>query len=221
MARPRGNYAVTAVRREAIIHAALEIFGQSGYSGASLKQVAEAVGMTEAGVLHHFGTKRNLLIEVLQTRDDESSQFIPLDFADPLAFVTGWLRLADHNVSQPGIIELYAKLSAEATAVTHPAHNHFMDRYMYVNSLNERYFDLLRENGYLQTNLDGKSLTLTLVAMSDGLQIQWLLNPQVSISGSLGTFFESILTPDAWAQVQQSMEHLALPAIDTNLQEIA
>jgi AcrR family transcriptional regulator len=221
MARPRGNYAVTAARREAIIQAALEIFGQSGYSGASLKQVAEAVGMTEAGVLHHFGTKSNLLIEVLQTRDDKSAEFIPLDFADPLAFVTGWLRLADHNVSQPGIIELYAKLSAEATSMTHPAHNHFMNRYTYVNGLNERYFDLLRENGYLQTNFDGKSLTLALVAMSDGLQIQWLLNPQVSISGSLGAFFESILTPDAWARAQKSMEHPAPSSTQSNLQQIA
>lgn len=221
MARPRGNYAVTAARRASIIQAALEIFGQSGYSGSSLRQVAEVVGMTEAGILHHFGSKGNLLIEVLQTRDDKSSEFIPPDIVDPLAFVTGWLRLVEYNVSQPGIVELYTKLSAEATAVDHPAHKHFMDRYKYVSGFNVGYFDLLRQHGMLSSSVSSRVLSVSLIAISDGLQIQWLLDPEVNIFEELSNFFESVLTPEAWLQVNQALNLSERETLDSYLVQLA
>lgn len=221
MARPRGNYAVTAARREAIIQAALEIFGKSGYSGSSLKQVAEAVGMTEAGILHHFGTKGNLLIEVLQTRDDKSAEFIPLEGAEPLDFVIGWLELVDYNVSQPGIIELYAKLSAEATAANHPAHGHFMNRYKFVSDFNVRYFEILKSARFLKTNRDSQSLSTALIAISDGLQIQWLLDPTISIRQALSDFFESILTTEAWSAVLDSLAKKQSDVLEKDLLQIA
>jgi AcrR family transcriptional regulator len=221
MARPRGNYAVTAARREAIIQAALEIFGKSGYSGSSLKQVAEAVGMTEAGILHHFGTKGNLLIEVLQTRDDKAAEFIPLEGAQPVEFVIGWLELVEYNVSQPGIIELYAKLSAEATAVSHPAHGHFMNRYKFVSDFNKRYFDILANAGLLNTNRNSKALSTALIAISDGLQIQWLLDPTISIRQALSEFFESILTTEAWSAVLDSLAKKQSDALDAELLQLS
>ena len=56
MARPRGNYAVTAERRATILQSAFEVFAKYGYRGGSLKDIAEIVGISEAGILHHFKT---------------------------------------------------------------------------------------------------------------------------------------------------------------------
>jgi len=116
MARPRGNYAATAARRDAIIRAALEIFGEFGFNGSSLKQVAEAVDISEAGILHHFGTKANLLTEVLRSRDDLSEVFLPSDGSNGIAFVAGWLDLVEYNSNHPGHVELFTTLAAEAIA---------------------------------------------------------------------------------------------------------
>ncbi|MFM6940197.1 MAG: TetR/AcrR family transcriptional regulator [Rhodoluna sp.] len=206
MARPRGNYAVTAARRASILDAALEIFGRSGYNGSSVKQVALAVGMTEAGVLHHFGTKGNLLIEVLRVRDEVSTEYIPLDGEDSLEFVSGWLKLMTFNVNHPGIIDLYTKLAAEATSIDHPAHNYFNERYKFVSAFSETHFNALRKGGHLRDGADSLTLSIALVALADGLQLQWLINPEVDIVKELSAFFASLLTPKAWQLVQEKLE---------------
>lgn len=202
MARPRGNYAVTAARRESILNAALEIFGKSGYNGSSVKQVATAVGMTEAGVLHHFGTKSNLLIEVLRVRDDASTQFIPPDAASPLMFVSGWLNLMAFNVGQPGIVDLFTKLAAESTDVDHPAHTYFKDRYVYVSKFCEEYFDRLSASSYMASGADSRTLAIALIALADGLQLQWLHDRTVDICAELTSFFKSVLSQEAWLEVE-------------------
>jgi AcrR family transcriptional regulator len=203
MARPRGNYAVTAARRESIIDAALEIFGKSGYNGSSVKQVALAVGMTEAGVLHHFGTKSNLLIEVLRVRDDASTHFIPTETSSPLDFVSGWLNLMAFNISQPGIVDLFTKLAAESTDVDHPAHTYFKDRYVFVSKFCEEYFDRLSASGYMTPESDSRTLSIALIALADGLQLQWLHDRSVDICAELASYFKSVLTPEAWLQAER------------------
>lgn len=202
MARPRGNYAVTAARREGIIAAALEIFGKSGYNGSSVKQVALAVGMTEAGVLHHFGTKSNLLIEVLKVRDDDAIRFVPVTDSNSLAFVWGWINLMDYNVSQPGIVDLFTKLAAESTDVDHPAHEYFKERYATVRRLSEAYFEQLKNDGHMASEAPARTLTIALIALADGLQLQWLHDRTVDICAELSMFFKSLLTEDAWEKVE-------------------
>ena len=59
----------TVQRREDILKAALTTFGSKGYKNGSLAEIAEQVDMTHAGVLHHFGSKDQLLLEVLSYRD--------------------------------------------------------------------------------------------------------------------------------------------------------
>jgi AcrR family transcriptional regulator len=56
-------------RRAEIVRAALEVIAERGYRGASLAAVAERVGLTQQGLLHHFPTKDALLVAVLEERD--------------------------------------------------------------------------------------------------------------------------------------------------------
>ena len=54
----------TLTRRREILDAAVEIFGSKGYANGTLVEIADQVGMTHAGILHHFGSKDQLLLEV-------------------------------------------------------------------------------------------------------------------------------------------------------------
>ena len=56
MRRVRGD-----VRKRRILSTAVEVFGEQGYRGTSLREIARRVGMSDAGLLHHFGTKTGLL----------------------------------------------------------------------------------------------------------------------------------------------------------------
>ena len=59
----------TQLRKEQVIREAIRFFGQNGYHGAKLADIAKAAGVTEPGLLHHFPSKAHLLMEVLAERD--------------------------------------------------------------------------------------------------------------------------------------------------------
>src|SRR6478752_2545091 len=107
--RPRKG---TAARREEILRAAMRVFGSKGYHQGSLAEVAEQVGITHAGVLHHFGSKDRLLTEVLEFRDRVDvehleGQHIPggLDLFRHL------VKTAAINAERPGIVQAYTVLT--------------------------------------------------------------------------------------------------------------
>jgi AcrR family transcriptional regulator len=47
--------------KEAIARLALELFTTKGYAGTSVRDIAEAMGLTKAGVSYHFPAKEDLL----------------------------------------------------------------------------------------------------------------------------------------------------------------
>lgn len=54
-----------AARREQILDVALEIFGRSGYHGASMNEIAEAAGVTKPVLYQHFDSKSDLFSALL------------------------------------------------------------------------------------------------------------------------------------------------------------
>jgi AcrR family transcriptional regulator len=65
-----------AERRQAILDAAIDVFGARGYRGGALAEVAERVGIGAPAVLYHFGSKKNLLLEVLKERDRRAGEMV-------------------------------------------------------------------------------------------------------------------------------------------------
>ena len=120
----------TLARRRDILDAAVEIFGSKGFTGGTLQDIADQVGMTHAGILHHFGSKDQLLIEVLQHRDetdvaDLEEQHIP----DGMPLFRHLVRTAFVNAHRAGIVQAYAVLSAESVTDDHPGREFFEKRY--------------------------------------------------------------------------------------------
>lgn len=65
--RPRNQD--SAVIRERILLAAVDLIARQGYAATSMAQVAEAAGVSPSGLVHHFGSKKALLGAVLEHRD--------------------------------------------------------------------------------------------------------------------------------------------------------
>lgn len=204
MARPKGDQAATAARRQAILDAGLIIFGGAGFNGGTLKQVAEMVGMTEAGILHHFKTKSQLLLAVLEHRDDVSNEWFNDSIQNSLAFAANWLQLLEYNMSHPGIVELYTILSGEATSASHPAHGYFQERYKTVQHFTEVNMRGMHETGCFKPGTpDAFTMAVSLTALSDGLQVQWLLDRSLNMLAFHEKFWEQYLTAESWDWVQQ------------------
>jgi AcrR family transcriptional regulator len=193
MARPKGDASVNAARRRDILKAAFDVFSRDGYQGSSLSQISEIVGMTEAGILHHFKTKANLLTAVLEYRDEATNALFDGFNSDGIGFVRAWMNLIKYNVSVPGMVELFAVISAEATRADHPAHNFFKARYASTIELTTAGMIKLKKEGYLNPSLDPEDLGRAIVALSDGLQVQWLLDRKWDMLDEHRAFFQRIL----------------------------
>ncbi|WP_439590821.1 TetR/AcrR family transcriptional regulator [Microbacterium sp.] len=192
--RPRGEYAKTAAKRTAILDAALEVFSESGYRSGSLRDVAARVGMSEAGLLHHFPNKSALLQAVLDHRDDLSRDVVDFTLEDGVESLRQLVMLARHNASVPGVVELYTTLSAEATSPAHPAHEYFKARYVFVRDSIKDAFDRIAAAGRLQSGIDTYRASVATVALMDGLQVQWLLDPaSTDMAVALEEFFRGFV----------------------------
>ncbi|MEU6254165.1 TetR/AcrR family transcriptional regulator [Streptomyces sp. NPDC047043] len=158
-------------RRAEIVRAALDVIAERGYRGASLAAVAERVGLTQQGLLHHFPTKEALLVAVLEERDQWDAVPATQWRVDLLA------SLVEYNAMRPGIIQTFSALLGESVTEGHPAREYFTERYRQVRSsmaavLRTEYGDRL-PNG-----LTPERTAPLLVAVMDGLQYQWLLDPE-------------------------------------------
>lgn len=192
--KPRGEYAKSEATRQAILDAALEVFSQSGYRAGSLREVAQRVGMSEAGLLHHFRSKSALLMAVLDHRDDLSRALVDFDMPDGVSALRGLVTLAEYNASIPGVVELYATLSAEATSPTHPAHAYFVRRYEEVRESVTASFQRAADAGRLLPGVDPGRAAVATIALMDGLQVQWLLDPSsTDMAGALSEFFRGFV----------------------------
>ncbi len=171
---PRGNYRKTTRTRARILDAALDVFGVSGFEGGSLREVAERAGISQAGLLHHYPSKIALLSAVVTRRDDTvRSQIVGRQSGvERLATFVDYAR---HSASQVGEIELFAVLSAEATRPEHPAHDYMRRRYQWVTQNISAAFEDARADGHLRDGVDPALVTSQLIALWDGLQVQWLL----------------------------------------------
>jgi AcrR family transcriptional regulator len=57
--------------REEILDAAAELFSTSGYASTSTRRIADAVGMRQASLYHHFATKDDILDALLANTVEE------------------------------------------------------------------------------------------------------------------------------------------------------
>jgi TetR/AcrR family transcriptional regulator, cholesterol catabolism regulator len=51
--------------KEAILESAAQVFRQKGYHGASMSDIAEVVDLKKASLYHHFESKQEILLELL------------------------------------------------------------------------------------------------------------------------------------------------------------
>lgn len=60
----------TKTSREEILRQTWRVLHRQGYASTSLQQLAEAAGLGKAGLLHHFGSKKGLMVAVIQYAKD-------------------------------------------------------------------------------------------------------------------------------------------------------
>ncbi|MFW5416353.1 TetR family transcriptional regulator [Nocardiopsis sp. CNT-189] len=204
--RRRPGYAPGG-RRDAILDAAMDEFADGGYNGTSLAKVAERAGITQQGLLHYFPSKQALLVAMLEQRDaanrtaaaraegsggEDGGAGVP-DAAR--IGPAGLEEIVRRNTELPGLVQVYTVLSAEAVTEGHPAHGFFGERF---ERLRTEFARTLREEhgGRLRPGVTPEDAAALLIAVMDGLQVQWLYDRgAVDMARLVGVVLDALGAP--------------------------
>lgn len=169
--RRHGRSTKGAAKRRAILDAALEVFGEVGLHGSSLREIASRVGVSHQSLMHYFPTKNELLMAVLRRRDERLRRH----FTDEGGMsITELISVAEDNVGIPDVIALYNMASAEATFEDHPAHKYYSEFYQSLISSMTKYIERAEERGVLREGWTARAAARAILGLVDGLQLQWL-----------------------------------------------
>lgn len=189
-------------RRQQILDAAMRVFARDGYSNASIAEVATDVGLTLPGLLHYFPSKTDMLLAVLEVRDQRSPRLpdYPQNYTledaaagPPLPWyqVVDQLRLVNRaNADIPGVIKAFSLLNAESLSEDHPAQDWFHQRSRLMLQYIARSLRHGQKTGEINSAIDPDQIAAELIAMMDGLQLLWLRHPG---KVDLGQYFEDYL----------------------------
>ena len=194
--------------REAILAAAVSLFAESGYRGTSLASIAEAVDLTQQGVLHYFPSKEALLLAVLDEKYHEDGHRLSVSLEHKgLGLLRALLLLVEHNTEVPDRVRLFSALVAESLSTSHPAHSYFVQRYRKVRDGIGRGLRDGQRSGQIRQDIDVDRLVPVIVAVMDGLQVQWLLDSDVDMVASFALFvglLETLLGPEREADAARA-----------------
>ncbi|MDN4615537.1 TetR/AcrR family transcriptional regulator [Leifsonia sp. F6_8S_P_1B] len=191
--RRRGPYAKSAARRQHIVEQAYTVFASRGYHAGSLREIAAAAGVSLSSLQHHFSSKEELLVAVLARRDELGGGWS--DSAARLPFAEHIVGQAEANRRIPGLIALYAVLSAEAVTAGHPGRDYFVDRYDGLRDAYTAEFTALREDGHLRDGVDPALAAATVIALWEGVELQWLYAPdRIDAPAALRAYLDLVLT---------------------------
>ena len=227
--RPRAG---SEDKRARILNEAVVLFGEHGYAGTSLADIANAADISKAGLLHHFSSKDELFCKVLERRDREDALSIlvespagegdtveapvdtignldTLDVAgasdldgNPWALLERYIELLERNVAHRDLTAIYTATAVSVLDADHPAHRWMATP---LNSAVERFessFEAGKTAGIVDPQMPSRLVARSLVALIDGLQLQWLC------STTPGTAASEALSTDLVAEIRLYTECL-------------
>ena len=221
--RPRAG---SEDKRARILNEAVVLFGEHGYAGTSLADIANAADISKAGLLHHFSSKDELFCKVLERRDREDALSILVDSpavegdavetpvdtvgnldtlevasvsdldGNPWVLLERYIELLERNVAHRDLTAIYTATAVSVLDAEHPAHQWMAN---HLNSAVERFessFEAGKAAGLVDPQMPSRLVARSLVALIDGLQLQWLC------STTPGTAAAEALSTDLVAEIR-------------------
>lgn len=184
---PMATYRKAPERRAQILASAIGLFAERGV-GASLRAIGEAIGVSHAALRYYFASRDELLVEVYRTHEATVREGTARDRTAPetdpapdrVSAVAMMERSAERNRSVPGLVELYATLTTDALqGQEHPAARAFVrERFRRVRADLAARVRAGQSAGAIAPDIDSDDAAALVAAASDGLQLQWLLDPE-------------------------------------------
>lgn len=187
--RKRGPYAKSAERRESIGAAALEIVLEEGHRQLTHARVAQSTGLSEAAVAYHFPKRDELFLSALDARE----QWVFEGIDGPPGELTGDLEplveLMRDRMSNQYYLRLFAIVAGAASDPEHPAHEWLGEHHRRAREGMAILLRRRKERELAHHDVDPDDFARQMVAVWDGLQIQWLSDPTFDLPKAVEDVF--------------------------------
>lgn len=196
----RGRYSKGVAKRAEILDAALTIVERSGYSAATVKELADAVGLSQNGLLHYFGSKAALFTEIVRHSGELGLAEVAARGDDHGSLASHMIAMTAQTLERDGFAELHHRLAAEASEPGHPSHEYYRERQAMQVRLVAESILAMASTGELRADADPEGLAVMLWALIEGLTARRLFDPTLDVPGLVGSFFDLISAsprPDA------------------------
>jgi AcrR family transcriptional regulator len=182
-------------RREAILDAAIEVFATSGARGGALAEVGRRAGTTRGGVLHHFGSKEELLLAAIKERDRRAGEdFLALAHQGGIAMLGGMTRFAEQNLREPGLSALHTTLLVENLHQASAARRYFARRATTVRQALASGLERGQERGEIRPDVDCLAEASGILAFQEGASILAQLDPTTPLTDLYRSFFDNLIS---------------------------
>jgi AcrR family transcriptional regulator len=175
---PRREQARGRARREAILDAAVRLFSRRGFRGTGVIGLGREVGISHAGLLHHFGSKEQLLLDVVARRDVQQAELIerlsPLRGIEALRAVE---RMGEDTVADELHARLFVVLIGENLQPEDPLNAYFRARYARVRAYVARAVRSGQADGEIRPDADPEAIGAEVMSFVAGTNVHWLLDP--------------------------------------------
>ncbi|MET0364412.1 MAG: helix-turn-helix domain-containing protein [Sphingobium sp.] len=162
------------VRRAQILDEGIRLVGAHGYYGLTVQALAKRCGISNAGLLHYFGSKDQILLALLDELERREAEIMAPIVETALRARAQEGRMAlihmshvmvERVVGQGSLGRFIIVLQSEALDHTHPAHDWFVERERLTLDL---FVSLLEDMP------NPRSTARLLYAIMHGLGLQWM-----------------------------------------------
>jgi len=156
-------------RRAHILATAMAIIDDRGHSGLTMRGLARECGLSAPGLMHYFPDMPTLVVAVVayrEERDEELFQGIEPGPGTTRAILDAGI---ENIIARPKAAELFAIVEAQAIDPRHPGHEYFKQR---ADAIITEFAPIVGAE-YAHP----EELIRQLIAVADGLQLNWLRDP--------------------------------------------
>ena len=169
-----------AARKRRIVEVATRMLARNGGRGTTLAEIAAEAGVSQAGLVYHFGTKDELLHAVLDHRDEFEDAQLWKAGPDPgleiFDIIADIVRSWD---AQPDVVGLLAVLLAENVGDDGALRPRLRANYQATVERIAATLGAAQQRDEMRADVDPRLKAIEILAFVSGLELAWLVTPDL------------------------------------------
>lgn len=186
--KPKTSSAKGLETRERIVDVAVRFIARNGARGTSLADIANEAGVSQAGLLYHFGSKEALLDAAFERHVAFAEEWLWGHGPDPGLEIV-WI-IARHMGSWPhepqddgvyALLGMNTVMLGENVSEDADLHPRLVAAYKLTIDRVAATLRAAQKRGEMRTDIDARLKAMELIAFCYGLEAAWLVNPAIPV----------------------------------------